>query len=1416
MTAINQRTTMAAAATAAEAGAPAAGAASALALATSCSRAAVDAKLWWDPFGGLLASLDGLCAAAEDNARREGAQKPAALQQAREVLLRRRASELAESLGEHRHWLLATLDGFLSPSSSSRAALEGTSVQLGSRELKVEPALRASALRASNFLLLDEVQAYLLVSRAAAPAGRAGVDDDTAVLQKAISLYFEERQCLLKCVRLLMMLRPDGDGYFGGDDVLAKVVQEAAELVQQVLAGNLVNLVVRQLTGKEPKHLVRVPAHGEAEAWQQQWDAELVLLLDLLLTLHVVPPSADKLTAAAFLDLLQAFQRHLFLPAVDTGDRQRARHLAMLLLLDGLHLEGLLAMLQAGTPAFTQGAHHLGIEDVNQLGAAIVESDPRQHPETAPLLLAWASFSSLLAALPPHASSSPLQLADPAETMWRAHQGRAFAYILGLLQSTTCQNPELDSGEYKRILKLLIAAFLASFEVKNQVNLDDIRVVIDILSEIYTGEADLCCDFWDSRKLLDAPIRALLSPLLDSFPDNADLLLRFLSSLSEGLWPAECVCAYVLRLVHVAMPYQLSAETAQSLEEVGGEVEAAGNGVPVPLAPILRAPAGTRGQIVKFLDSSEALVRWEAQHVCIVVLMLRCVTVASHLGSAIKSQRREMRLLLLLIDRVLTSNKKLVQVLLAVDQDPSVAAERSDGRMQPTARVELIPFLGMLMRQLSRSQPDAATMALVTANLAHIAHCCPGLVLKELQSSPLSEHDAAGAGGAMLQQLLRDEQATGEYDLTLSVLVEKGSTSEWVVSLLRQLALHVLEHAATWRYNDRVQRWQVVTKAIRAIMAALSRVSWTARQQAPDQRDDLICSPVLKMLLTDFGLQGALFRLLVVDFSALRKFQSDPAIGRKESDAFEEALLCSLALLHDLIEAVCTSRPATAHASLAEMLHKGAVVGPVASLLKCEHNQSMQKASLQALQALSKLPMPVSLSVASPDSSQVAHLRSYFAGLLAKDVAAAYPDLTLAALDLLIAAVPGQPALVDFFLSPPDPSRCNGDKEDNLGEGKGLEALWALVQQSAVLLASDLGEVLARVLTLLVRIWNEPVGCYSVVRWLLSKPTFWLTATTSLFTSSSAASAPSPSADADDKSMQVAKSCEEMEKEALHLTCEALAFQLMALDVFLQARLLVPAESATCVGDTSRAVGESGALQVLRDWHKLAGTGPQAATAKFAEVQDDHADIYHQSKKYSQLVLVGLVSKVLEEDKDGLDENLVACVQGVAAKLFLSPDAKELLQQYRAYGRDEDLQALVANDLYQHLAGEVEDGRDVPAGSFRRLLELVVSMQPEELLRVGAPALNNGLDAGSPCSLLKRALGMEWWPNSLQRQHTEAALRCFGLATTAALLAAARQRHASFGTRLKSAKGGPPIHSMKGGAVCDGGAKAIDWPVAYH
>eukprot|EP00850_Spirogloea_muscicola_P018369 SM000167S02982 [mRNA] locus=s167:190020:201399:- [translate_table: standard] len=1371
---------MAVAATVAGSGSPAAGAAPAHALATSCSRAAADAKLWWDPFSGLLASLDGLCAAAEDNARREGAQKPAALQQAREVLLRRRASELAESLGEHRHWLLATLDGFLSPSSSSRVALEGTSVQLGSQELKVDPALRASALKASDYLLLDEVQAYLLISRTAAPAGRGGVDDDTAVLQKAISLYFEERQCLLKCVRLLIMLRPEGDGYFGGDDALSKVVQEAAELVQQVLAANVVYLVVRQLTGKASKHLV----HGEAEAWQQQWDAELVLLLDLLLTLHSVPPSADKLTAAAFLDLHQVFQKHLFLPAIDTGDRQRARNLALLLLIDGLHLEGLLAMLQAGTPAFTQGAHHLGVEDVSQLGAAIVESDPRQHPETAPLLLAWASFSSLLAALPPHASSCPLQLADPAETMWRAHQGRAFAYILGLLQSSTCQNPELDSGEYKRILKMLIGAFLATFEVKNQVNLDEIRVVVDILSEIYAGEADLCCDFWDSRKLLDAPIRALLSALLDVFPDNADLLLRFLSSLSEGHWPAECVCAYVLRPVHVATPYQLSAETAQSPEEVGSEVEAAGDGVPVPLAPMLRAPAGTRGQIVKFLDSSEALVRWEAQHVCIVVLMLRCATVASNLGNATKSQRREIRLLLLLVDRILTSNRKLVQVLLAVDRDPSVAAERSHGRMQPTARMELIPFLGILVRQLSRSQADAATLALVTANLAHIAHCCPGSVLKELQSSPLSEQDSAGAGGAMLQQLLRGEQAAGEYDLTLSVLallqvlIEKGSTSEWVVSLLRQLALHVLEHAATWRYNDRVQRWQVVAKAMRAIMAALSRVSWTARQQVPNQRDDLICSPVLKMLLTDSGLQGALFRLLVVDFSALQKFQSDPAVGRKESGAFEEALLCSLALLHNLIEAVCSSRPATAHASLAEMLHKGAVVGPIASLLKCERNQSMQKASLRALQALSKLPMPVSLSIASPDSSQVAHLSSYFAGLLAKDVAAAYPDLTLAALDLLIDAVPGQPALVDFFLSPPDPSRCNSDKEDNLGEGKGLEALWALVQQSAVLLASDLGEVLARVLTLLVRIWNEPVGCYSVVQWLLTKPTFWLTATASLFTSSRAVNAPSLSADADDKSMQVAKSCEEMEKEALHLTCEALAFQLMVLDVFLQARLLVPAESATCNGDTSRAVGQSGALQVLRDWHKLAGTGPQAATARFAEVQDDHADIFHQSKKYSQLVLVGLVSKVLEDDKDGLDENLVACVQGVAAKLFLSPDAKELLQQYRAYGRDEDLQALIVNDLYQHLTGELEDGRVVPAGSFRRLLEVVVSLQPEELLRVGAPALqlNDGVDASWPCTLLERALGMEWWPDSLQRQHTEAALQGFRLATSTASLAAARQR----------------------------------------
>lgn len=47
--------------------------------------------------------------------------------------------------------------------------------------------------------------------------------------------------------------------------------------------------------------------------------------------------------------------------------------------------------------------------------------------------------------------------------------------------------------------------------------------------------------FWDRESFVDGPIRCLLCNLEGEFPFRTMELVRLLSSLCEGNWPAECV-----------------------------------------------------------------------------------------------------------------------------------------------------------------------------------------------------------------------------------------------------------------------------------------------------------------------------------------------------------------------------------------------------------------------------------------------------------------------------------------------------------------------------------------------------------------------------------------------------------------------------------------------------------------------------------------------------------------------------------------------------------------------------------------------------------------------------------------------------------------------------------------------------------
>ncbi|GJW87988.1 RNA-directed DNA polymerase, eukaryota [Tanacetum coccineum] len=103
-------------------------------------------------------------------------------------------------------------------------------------------------------------------------------------------------------------------------------------------------------------------------------------------------------------------------------------------------------------------------------------------------------------------------------------------------------------GLENRLLSVIESLlFVAYPEMISLLWLEDnnLKLILNILGEIYRGE------FWDPNSFADGPVRCLLYNLEGEFPFRTVELIRLLSALSEGAWPAECVRVLKLLCIKV-------------------------------------------------------------------------------------------------------------------------------------------------------------------------------------------------------------------------------------------------------------------------------------------------------------------------------------------------------------------------------------------------------------------------------------------------------------------------------------------------------------------------------------------------------------------------------------------------------------------------------------------------------------------------------------------------------------------------------------------------------------------------------------------------------------------------------------------------------------------------------------------------
>lgn len=1307
--------------------------------AASCS---VDEKLWWESHESLFYELDKLASSSP--------QVP--------------PNGLAQKMRDNHSWLLDMVLRFKSPSQSSRTALDVGRVVLGGQSLEINAELKNIALQLSPKLVLDEVQTYIIASKFF--SGKAPFFDQN-LLQKIALKYYMERQCLLKSTRLILLLHmsePSRTFAFEPID------NEAKELVQDGLENKVFAVLQKLLTITQPLDL----DSNLSNLWAEEIVMEQNLVMDILFLLYYEPLCSCSF--ARWKELFVLFQGELFsgrtmgrlpLSGEALGLAQHVKHQAILITLEALDLDKLLLMV-FDEVTFSVGGHPFSVEELRQVDQLFAGLNPSEPQEYAPLLLAWATFCCLVSIIPVSDQETQVLDLDHTSYMHQAYEGGALKYLLEMLHHHGIQECDIDG--YKCVIKSLVSSFIAAYDIASQSDSAVLDTLVDIFYAIYKGQEILCIEFWDRESVLDGPIRNLLFSLCEYFPYQFKPLIQLLAGLSEGAWPAECTYDFLYRMLKITCLYHTDAHVA-----LESDVQVIRTTVPlqVPGAPGLLIPAGSNGLVIRVIDEHTTLVRWECKHSAIVVLLFRLMGACT-----LDNSWSDVYASLNLMSHMLLSNKMLAELLLELDNSVACTGARDDGRMEKTARINVLDVICILLDKLLDGAGDISAVSLCMEILGVFAACCPTKVMSELSRTTLLQPtrgmvyclDGSLIAKSFSRIFRNPEQSEGMRTVVIGVidlctiLIEKGIQSENWITIVPYVVSNLFVNQMTWKYNQKYECWKMSTKVFQLACTVLSH---------SHPRFSQLRAEVLEIIVADHHVHDVILKILSTSAPHLEELYFTYGVDVKEIEWFEKALDSGMKLLDQVLSDIITSvsKDSTGITELEHaLLHHatGAIsfVGAITSLIGFPQNQCLQLASTKMLITLCHVaqrgrPHRVSISSYIRGFEQRQSLRKVLGNLLSKEMAFSSIQLFNAAVELLTTAVRYQPSLIDLLFSPI--KTINESSVDTVqglskgvplpkirkqitthdADGEPLEAVWQILNQGQSLFKSH-PDVLSGVLFVLKSLWEEGMEFAAILEGLRHREGFWNVLTV---------------CDMNVPSDSIIRT-EEMRTKSFQYQCETWALQIMACDTFLQQYISCNEGSSlmTQIGD-ARVVHVNSEIRngidelPLVQW--INSVHPSNIITSFARSHYDKT-VFLKAKAEMRALLVALMLKILAEDKLGLSALLIEFIQESLKAVLDHPAFHELLSSYlsHGYGYGKELQVLVLSDLYFHLQGELEAGRHIPDGSFQQLVEFLDTMDITLLLQPSKqmpseglhPPLHDGFIFDT--TQLGQHLGLEWWSHT--------------------------------------------------------------------
>ncbi|XP_071723037.1 uncharacterized protein [Rutidosis leptorrhynchoides] len=1302
----------------------------------SSSIKSVDASLWWDPFSSLLTELENASIASSSSS----SDLP---------------PELELKLKDNHDWLVETLSLFRPPNEKSKEALSSERVKLGSHELTIKPDLKDQALQMSSYLCLDEVQSYILVERSLEQNDEA-VDSMAQDFVHAVLLqYYIERQCLLKCSRHILM-----DAVYNESSSAKQnnISAEAQKLIADGLENNLISALIDLFQSTHPEKMDL----DSCTLWAEETLIEANLILDFIFLLYYESScSCNKEKWENFCLLYQG----LFSGGYNFGklaistEAVRSSYYAkvqlLLILIETLDLEKLLQMVHDETP-FSQGAFVFSPSDIQEMDAIVSSFNALEMKEAGSLLLTWAVFLCLVSSLLGKEENNVLTEIDHVGYARQAFEAASLNCFLEILQSDILKESDGPVAGYRSVLRTFISAFIASYEINLQSEGTMVNLILDILCKIYQGEESLCVQFWDRESFIDGPIRCLLCNLESEFPFKTAEFVRFLSSLCEGSWPAECVYNFLDKSVGISCLFEISSE---SLVDSSGQTVVTRLPLNVPGVDGLFIPSGTHGRIVKVIEQSTALVRWEHAQSALLVLLLQLAQ------ELYPDSCEEVLHTLELLSRIVSFNKVFVFFLLRFKFEYGISksshlwlangcgpvplcfsfknvgntlhCQTSGCNDEMEKNIWVVEILCTLVKKLSPNSCSAAIMAFGVNILTEMMKCFPSavaaVVLREniFDAAPntmISDVAYSGSSsgswllsGRLARMLLIDcEHNDHECPLTLSVLdftaqlVKMGLEDDFVLSLVIFSLQYILVNHEHWQYKVKHLRWKVTLKVLEVMKICIMSTPHLVKNQ----------EIIRDLLLTDSSIHCSLFRIICTTRQTFEKLYISRLFEPMEIEGLQLALVSALdilfIMLSKLSKDVSSGLPILHQAVLSSTTKPVPVFVAVASFVSYFRDSAIQVAAAKVLSMLLTIadfsqPYSFGNGCFGLDDKQIADLgRSINCILLERSVW--NESLLVAVFHLLTSAASYQPAFVFALFASKESAetqQINGASENQPEIGASLEssmskkpklvdAVLDHIKKSNELINSN-PSTLFHVLNFLKSLWQGAGQYADILRWLKSSENFWKYLSKTI-------------------SLEDGLPPNMTQKETLHLAnkyqCQSVVLEIMAYDMFLKKKLL-HSESVVKQGSEPKekiqGAENTGKLKIAENYDAEDTLSNWCEGSVLTTLIESYISSGHDNKTISQAKVAAslfavLAMRKLECGKAGsLSVSLVQNIQVLYKALCNQSAFSELFAQYsqRGYSEGKELKALILDDLYYHLEGEL-NGRVIGRGPFKELCQYLV------------------------------------------------------------------------------------------------------------